>query len=350
VTPQPPRELMVSERPVRSEYATERSYARRRLATIGVLVLVLGGVAYGMLGHRAVNPADIPTIHADGVFKQKPADPGGIDIPHQDVQVYDVLEGRNPLQPQIEHLLPPPEVPQDVPHAAPVTDKPASVQPQTVLQNEPPAAVPPAKDILLSSRAPQLVPIAEGLPPAIPAPPSMMTPGPGEGKIATTATQTPPLVKKTAGQAPMPALPMPVLQAQTATQAPEQLTIERVIEQSTSSSSAQTAQAVSADSIVDPAASTTLSPPSQPAAVASGSAVIQLASSPDKAKAQSMMQTMQHKYADQLGNAHLRLVAANLGSRGIYYRIQSQGLSENEANQICSSLKQMSAGCILVRK
>jgi len=77
---------------------------------------------------------------------------------------------------------------------------------------------------------------------------------------------------------------------------------------------------------------------------------VQLASSNDEAKARTMMQEMQQKYTSQLGSTTLHLVRADLGSRGIFYRIQSQGLSESDANHICSSLKQMNAGCILVRK
>ena len=114
MTPRPPSpELFVSERPVHSDYARERAYARRRIVTLIVLAFVLGGAGYAFWGRGAPNPADIPTIKAEGAYKQKPTEPGGIDIPHQDVRVYDQLESKKAVAPQIEHLLPPPEVPKE---------------------------------------------------------------------------------------------------------------------------------------------------------------------------------------------------------------------------------------------
>ena len=86
------------------------------------------------------------------------------------------------------------------------------------------------------------------------------------------------------------------------------------------------------------------------AAPASGNAAIQLASLPNEAQARAMMEKLQQKYAAKLGGAKLRVVRADLGSRGIYYRIQSQSLAEGEANRVCSALKQTNAGCILVTK
>ena len=125
------RELFVSERPVTSNYGRERSYARRRVRTLVAAALVIGGVCYALWGHSAPNPADIPTIKADGNYKEKPANPGGIDIPHQDVQVYDELDGKKESAPQVEHLLPPSEVPKDAPHAlVPVTQPVAAAPPK----------------------------------------------------------------------------------------------------------------------------------------------------------------------------------------------------------------------------
>ena len=63
-----------------------------------------------------------------------------------------------------------------------------------------------------------------------------------------------------------------------------------------------------------------------------------------------MMLNLQEKYSSALNGASLHLARADLGTKGIYYRIQSQPLTEEGANRICSSLKQMNAGCILVRQ
>ncbi len=76
---------------------------------------------------------------------------------------------------------------------------------------------------------------------------------------------------------------------------------------------------------------------------------VQLASFPDKAVAEQAVGKMQAKYSAYLGGARLRVVEADLGAKGIYYRIQSESLSESQARKICSSLKTLKAGCLFVR-
>jgi hypothetical protein len=77
---------------------------------------------------------------------------------------------------------------------------------------------------------------------------------------------------------------------------------------------------------------------------------VQLASVPDETSANQMVKQLQSRYASVLGDAHLRLVRVDLGDKGIYYRIQSQPVSEGRANDICAAFKKMKAGCILVRQ
>jgi hypothetical protein len=312
VTPQPPHDFYPRERPVRSEFAfdyeLERSYARRRVITVTVLVLILIGAAYGIWGRGPANPADIPTIKAEGAYKQKPAEPGGIDIPHQDVQVYDALENKGAPPSQVEHLLPLPEVPQNVPHAAPVAALPPA----------PPPSVVPKADIILSSAAPAPAASTVGLAPVAPAPVAPPAPAPVAAKAAPVVATSP----------------------------PENLTIEQVIKETQGLTPTKAPPA--SPSVVASASKTAPAPTAPPAAT--GPAAVQLASVTDEGAAQTMMQTLQRKYAAQLGGAVLHLARADLGARGIYYRIQSQSLAEDEANRICSALKQMNAGCILVRK
>jgi hypothetical protein len=357
--PQPQHDLRPSERPTRSDFARseftlEKAYARRRLATIGVIALVLGAVGYGMLGHRTSDPADIPTIAGVANVKQKPANPGGIDIPHQDVQVYDELEGKSAQRPQIEHLLPPPEVPREIPHAAITTENIPQPQeaPLSAAIHEPsPSDILPSaatRAPIATTVAPAPVPVVAPVPASAPsvAVTSAMPAPAAAPVLATTATQIlptsiPPAVKKIAPAAPKP----------NATAAPQSLTIEQLIKDN----SVPTVPPSVASSPSEPTEVASVAPqaaptPSVPRAATTGSFVIQLASTTNQSRAQAMIQDLQQKYVSQLGSAILRVVPADLGSRGIYYRIQSQGLSEDSANQICSSLKQISAGCILVRK
>ena len=276
----PPRhDLFVSERPLRSDFAREKSYARRRLATLAVLILVIGGAVYGVWGRGASTPAEIPTIKSAGDYKVKPENPGGIEIPHQDVQLYGDSEAKGGAVP-IEHLLPPPETPKEAPQPPPsVTEGRSALEP-----------------------VPQ--------------------------KFETTVAPVP---------APIPVEPKPVANktepvkiAEIPPPVGKPLSIEQILEET------------------KPAAP--VAAPVKAAPVVAGVAVIQLASLPDEAKARDLMKTLQAKYASILAGAVLHVAQADLGARGVYFRIQSQGLSETEASRVCSALKQQNAGCILVRK
>ena len=62
-----------------------------------------------------------------------------------------------------------------------------------------------------------------------------------------------------------------------------------------------------------------------------------------------MANKLQSHYGGVLGSAELRAVRADLGHKGIYYRIQTQALSEQQASKICAALQRENVGCILVK-
>ena len=327
MTHQPPqRELFVSERPVRSDYGRERSYARRRVRTLAVVAFVIGGLSYALWGHSAPNPADIPTIKAEGAYKEKPANPGGIDIPHQDVQVYNELDGKagGGASSQIEHLLPPPEVPKDAPRVAVPVTPPLVASPPLVTPSEPVAVAAPPEPVsapvpLVQTNQPVAVPPKDEIGGAMSAVKAVET---------TVATQPVPV-------APSKQVVLPV--QKTAPPEAKALSITQIL------------QETKAPAPASPSLAPAIAPLPK-AVVGAGNVVIQLASTPGEAKAQSLMKDLQSRYASALGGTALHLARADLGARGIYYRVQSSGLAEGDANHICSALKQMNAGCILVRK
>jgi hypothetical protein len=254
-------------------------------------------------GRGPSSPAEIPTIKAESGYKQKPVDPGGIDIPHQDVRVYDELESKTTPQIPVEHLLPPAETPQEAPHALSPPAAVVAVMPSPLPQ----VVKGPNNDTVLSET--RLVKTIDTT-----VTPSVV-PTPAPVPMPPTASVPPALVQPGATPQGVPKV--------------EPLSIDQVI--------------------ANTKVSSTVAATSKGAAP-TGSVAIQLASATDEAKAQGMMKDLQQKYASQLGGAVLHLSRADLGSRGVYYRIQSQSLAENDANQICSALKQINAGCILVRK
>lgn len=102
-----------------------------------------------------------------------------------------------------------------------------------------------------------------------------------------------------------------------------------------------------------PAAQAPRPAPSQQAAVApsapipSGAARIQLAAVRSADAAQKEWARLQTANKDLLGGLTMNVVTANLGERGIYYRIQA-GPAADPAD-LCAKLKARNVGCIVVR-
>ncbi|MFY9287834.1 MAG: SPOR domain-containing protein [Alphaproteobacteria bacterium] len=297
IDPKPPE--LFAERPVRSDFARRGPpYIVRRLMTLGVLAALLGlGLYWGFMREPEVKaPEEIPTIKSEGTYKERPEEPGGLDIPHQDVQVYQALDpNKASAKPEIEHLLPPPETPL------------ASAALPPVQQS---ASTTPPLESLTSSSAPP--------PQSVPA----VTPS---APVVTTVMKSEPAPKveekapaeevKPASEKIVVAPPVPPA---------EPKTIDQVIKRVTTNKA--TASAAS-----------------------SGYVAVQLASLPDQSSAQTMTAKLQSKYSSVLGSSKLHVVRADLGSKGVYYRIQSHTMSEDQAKSICANLKSMKAGCIIVR-
>ena len=143
--------------PIRSNLdMTERGSGLGRwligLISIMVLAAFAGILWYiydqGVAQRAALAP---PVIEApDGPVKVKPEEPGGMQVPNQDKQVYQALEPAR-AEPMVEQLLPPPEAPKPEPAAVQV-EPPA---PPTVAAAEAaPSAEPPAPQPSVEAPAP----------------------------------------------------------------------------------------------------------------------------------------------------------------------------------------------------
>lgn len=307
---QTPPELF-SQAPIRSDFASyhrmEGRHPRRlRLIAVVVALVFCGGlIAWAISGSS--EPKEIPTIKAaDGPSKQRPDQPGGIDIPHQDMLVFQQIENNDGSKSTVEHLLPVPETPQAQTLTTASIEATASAQPlvsPSTAANATGNAVPPVvTDTPVI--APPSVPTASPVPPAPSAAPTQtvtqaVVPTAAPAPIVATASPKAPVVEAAA-----PALP----KQETAGKLPKELFM------------------------ID-AKKTTL---------------IQLASVPNEVEAQSMLKTMQSKYAGAMGHSKLRLVKAAIPGKGTYYRIQSEPLSDATAKSICSALTKQKASCIVV--
>ena len=100
----------------------ERSRSKGIGGRVALLLILLAVALLGLVVLRAYRAqqvdtivAEIPLLTADrSPTRQRPDDPGGMDVPHQDVTIFHDLEGEN-ADPVVERLLPLPEEPMPLP-------------------------------------------------------------------------------------------------------------------------------------------------------------------------------------------------------------------------------------------
>jgi hypothetical protein len=270
----------------------------KRLLPPGALTLIalaaLGGIiwyAYPRGAEKYTN-VDVPLVKADTApIKAAPANPGGMEVRHQDSTVFDPLQ-KNPGA-EVEKLAPTPEEPMDREQA--IKDLEAKlpvVAPSTV----PPPLNPPVKDA--NNGAEKIMPKAEDVSP----PPVAVPPQPAVVKIASAAPPPEAEVKK---------------------EQPQE------------------------DDATDEA---TDKPAAAPAA--SGAKYeVQLGSYRETADAKKDWDRFQKKYAGYLGKLKMRLVKADIPGKGTYYRLRAGTISKDRAHEICDALKSdHGVGCILAKE
>jgi hypothetical protein len=74
---------------------------------------------------------------------------------------------------------------------------------------------------------------------------------------------------------------------------------------------------------------------------------IQLAASQSESDARATLSRLQRQFPNVLGGGSIR--RANLGSKGVYYRVRVGPLSRDAADKLCSQIKAGGAACILTR-
>jgi len=90
--------------------------------------------------------------------------------------------------------------------------------------------------------------------------------------------------------------------------------------------------------------------PSKSPAAKTGGTRLQLGSVRSEDAARQEWERIKRKNPDLLGNISATPIRADLGDRGVYYRIQTAPFTDlTAAERICSELKQRSIGCIIAR-
>ncbi|MDP6603959.1 MAG: SPOR domain-containing protein [Rhodospirillales bacterium] len=137
---------------------------RRRSAltlSLSALVLMAAGAGAGWYAFENLlepeDPFDVPLIRSDaGPIKVRPAEPGGMEVPHRDKLVYERLLGTEPESSE-ERLMPPAETPLALP-GAPAASETGTTPPEAsevdepVAETELPPATPTAAEVIGAKR------------------------------------------------------------------------------------------------------------------------------------------------------------------------------------------------------
>jgi len=281
-----------------ARYGRPRRRLRYVLLAVVAVIFAAGAAMLYRGGRHTTTEGGIPLIQADGnPTKRRPDQPGGMTIPNQDKLIY------NPGQTQVERLLPPPEQPLPRPVAPPAPEPSVTPMPPA------PATAP------IPNAPPQQ---AEVTPP--PAAPPVVVPEPAP-VVLTPAVEPP----KPASPTPPAARP-PVVAAAPATVAPPP----------------------TKPTPTPPAAAPA---PAAPAPTGKGGYKLQIGAVRSTEEAQKEWDRLKKANADVLGALKADAVRADLGDKGIFYRIQAGTITgEAAAQQACNTLKQRKVGCILVKQ
>jgi hypothetical protein len=310
---------------------------------IASAVLLVGGAATAWYFLADVffggESYDVPVIEAaEGPLKVRPERPGGMKVPNRDKLVYDRMRGEGE-PPRVEHLLPPPEKLKARPKASatigiPPKSKPLPPKPPIAAPAKPAPAVPTAAEVR-SLKKPQPAPTPPGPKKLIPKNMKPATPPETAKKPAVVAPEPPAPPKppvKVAAEKPKPA-PKPAAQAPK----PQPKPVAKP-----APAPKPPVKAVAA-----------VQPPKKAVSAAPGGSKaykVQLAAVRTNEAAQGEWKRLRGRNTDILGPLKLTVVKADLGAKGIFYRLQAGPLAdETAARALCAKLKERRIGCLLVR-
>ena len=290
---------------------------RSSVAIVAVVAVLAGTLWYAYdwaTGQLATTR--LPVIVADtSPIKSHPESPGGIEVLNQDVAVLnDVVP--DPAKPQAERLLPPPEAPQPPQAAAPQVETPQVEAPQV----EAPQVEAPQVE------APQATSVAE----------VERLLGPPLDTAAGPPRKTP-----AAEEAPPPAAPAPVL--------PEPKAETMLVPEPPAEAPGAPAEARSA-ATSEPAPQVAAQVAALPDAT-TGGFVVQLAALRAKDGARPAWTRLQKAHPELLGDRELTIQKADLGDRGIFYRVQAGFFADRAgARVLCNALKARGQDCLVVKR
>jgi len=343
---------------------------------LGVAALGIGAIVglRGMSGPSGgAGSGEVPIVRAEtGPAKVQPQNPGGVEIPNQNKQIYErtpepkpadtrvVTREEQPMDVQATAraaarvILPPPGTPASstpavepsgtpangnggqLASAPPAGANPQAANPQAALGEprrvrtisvRPDGTIAPSPGSTTVASLPPVAPNAPAPRPVV-APPVSSQPVSSQ-PVASEPVSSQPASAQPLATAPRAAPPRP------AAPAPTPAPPERV----------QTAAA-------SPSASASLRPAAAPAAAPAatgGGFMVQLGAPGSEAEARSSFASLQRRYADQLAGLSPTIRRADLGNGRTVYRLRVGPFSSEDAAQKCEALKAAGGQCFVAR-
>ena len=316
----------------------QRRQPRSRAWLVVLITFLIAGVAgaggwYGWGQNYFMGTTQEITIirAAEGPVKTRPKVPGGLVVPNRDKLVYERLETKPPVA-KTETLLPRPEVPLPPPEQkAAVSPAPAPVSvPVPAPSPTPPAAVPESKP-----------------PAAAPVIPTTERPSPMEVLTARKPPPAPPPPNAPAANTVPAASPPPAAKPITpkAVPSPPQV-LQRP---SVSAPAPSSPQIRSAPPALSPRPSSVTPPTVDPGVPRGGEFRIQVAAVRSEVAAREEWKRLQTKHTDLLGPLRLEVVRADLGSKGVFFRLRAGPIASlPAARTLCAGLAKQKVGCLVV--
>ncbi|WP_348270779.1 SPOR domain-containing protein [Rhizobium sp. Root1212] len=359
------------------DFQEERRGGVRRLAllaaTVAGLAIVGGAGVYAWMGGSApgFSGGDPKIILADKTpVKIVPVEKGGKTVPNQDKAVYDRVAGAGAETPQQGTLVSSTEEPIDVvqrtltPETLPLEGRGDEALPGIMPEDDEGAdRLTPDDGQATANAGPQ-----DDSTPAV-SPRKVRTmivkpdgtlvareePVEAESQVASVDPVVKP-VKTTSIKPTAEAKPAQSALAEAAAVKVEETAPVRPVATTSVNENATVPQAKPV--VAEPAASaeqTATTPatekpaPVQTASVAPGSYVIQIASLPSEAEAQTSYNKLSGKFGSVIGGRGVDIKKAEIAGKGTYYRVRIPAGSKDDANALCSRYKSAGGSCLVTR-
>lgn len=362
--PPPPAPLMSAlapqqADPVRPGHTVHAGgYRLARNIRLGAIALaVLGVAAFGIIIVSAYDstpsPSDVPLVSAgETPARERPVEEGGMQVANRDSTVFNSLSS-GPVDAPVEQLMPAPEQPVDMP--APDMGSAAGTMPPPRRPDGSPALTADEIRMMHAQRRQQMTQPGDAASQAmnqLETAANNVPAGVTDGMTSTVVPERlePPVA---AGQrnvsAPAPVAAAPAVIAESATASAPQISDEGSAV--TEDQAEAPAVAAAPAPVRTPAAATTAPRQAAPRAATptvGANRLVQLGAVRSEESAKAEWRRLQTRYRAQLGGLEVSIQQADLGARGIYWRVRGGPVSAEEGKKICDALKSAGQNCMVV--